>query len=162
MSRVIWIYTFTGPSMDQVVWAMGGSMQRKLISLFFVMLMLALLSPQTSSALDRDIPLQMLSMRDRLLRDRTHLLNLRSDYNQRITYMQRMVTDIERIMYNPEIPRAQYDELAMARGRLLTAINETQRRLDAVEKGLIANNQDISNLDYNINRFAALTTPRLF
>lgn len=131
-------------------------MLRKLISLASMMMCLALCAPSPASAADRDIPLQILGLRDRLLGDRSQLLYMRSDLNGRIISMQRMLQDIDKLMYTPRLPDAQYNELSLAKAKVQGALNDLQRRLDCAEKGLINNNQDLANVEYSIQRFACL------
>lgn len=109
-------------------------------------------------AADRDIPLMMLSTRDRLLRDRTMLLNQRADLNQRIMYFRRLQQDADRILnYSSEIvSQDQYDEVKLARSRCLLVLNDLQRRLDNVERALLDNNKDLANVEYYIQKYACL------
>lgn len=115
------------------------------------------LVPQVQAA-DRDIPLMMLSTRDRLLRDRTMMMNQRADLNQRIMYFRRLQADADRILnYSGEcVSRSQYDEVQLARSRCLLVLNDLQRRLDNVEKALLDNNKDLSNVEYYIQKYACL------
>jgi hypothetical protein len=136
--------------------AAGRTMIRRLIALISLMMCVALSAPCPAFGADRDIPLQMLSMRDRLLRDRSQLLYMRSDLNGRIISMQRMQQDMDKLLASSDLPACQYADLTTAKSKLVGAVNELQRRLDCVEKGLINNNQDLSSVDYSIQRFACL------
>jgi hypothetical protein len=102
-----------------------------------------------------DIPLQMMSMRDRLLGDRSKYLYQRSDLNQRLTAMRSMQLEIDRLL-SSNVSDCQYRDLSAAKNRLLNAQRDLQRQLDDVEKALINNNQDLANVEYNIQRFACL------
>jgi hypothetical protein len=98
----------------------------------------------------------MWSVRDRLLQDRTRLLNQRAELNQRIVQTRSVQNEIDKLLCLDTLPRERYEELQSARSRILMAINDMQRRLDAVEKFLLDNNRDLANVEYHIQRYACL------
>lgn len=129
---------------------------RSFISVMVLMMCVALSAPLAANAADRDIPLNVLSTRDRLLGERQRLLYMRSDLNARLTSMLQIQTDLDKMLNQTSSCSAQYDELRRAKSKMIGATNDMQARLDWVEKGLITNNQDISNVDYQIQRFACM------
>lgn len=130
-------------------------MNRTLISVAVMVMCFASSVSVPAFAGTCDIPLQMMSMRDRLLGDRSKYLYQRSDLNARLNAMRNMQLEIDRLL-SSNVNDCHYSDLAAAKNRLLNAQSDLQRQLDAVEKALINNNQDLANVEYNIQRFACL------
>lgn len=141
--------------MAQALRGGAGKMFRTLITVAMSVMCLASSVSLPAFAGAADIPLQMLSMRDRFLGERSRYLNRRSDLNQRLTTMRNMQLEIDRLL-GSNVNDCHYGDLVAAKNRLLMAQRDLQRQLDDVEKALINNNQDLANIDYNIQRFACL------
>ncbi len=131
-------------------------MIRKLISLISVAITLVLFAPIAAMSADRDVPLVMWSVRDRLLRDRTQVLNQRADLNQRILALRTIQTDIDKLLSSSGLCSERYAELDSARGQLALSLLNLQRRIDTLERYLIENNKDLANVDYHIQRYACM------
>lgn len=131
-------------------------MPRRVASLILLIIALATVVPMTAEAADRDVPLTVLSLRDRLLRDRTQLLNYRSDLNLRIVQFRGVLSEADKLLLTSSLSPQRYQDINGAKGRLTQTIFELQRRLDLVERALLDNNKDLANVDYAIQRYACL------
>lgn len=129
-------------------------MTRRIFSMLMISLVVAFAMPQISTARDSDVPLRFFAMRDGLLRQRSLLQNQKADLNQRLLQMHKMLTDINNLLYSNSLESERYTELSIARSRLLVVMNDMQKRLDTIEKDLMNNNRDLSNIEYYIQRFA--------
>lgn len=129
---------------------------QRLASLFALLFCLTLCAPAAVLAADRDVPLVMWSVRDRLSGDRTRLLNARGDLNQRLVQLRGMQTEADKLLCNNFLCAERYAELSAARGKIMLAINDMQRHLDSVERRLIDNNKDLANVEYYIQRYACM------
>lgn len=129
-------------------------MKKSLSAILCGSLLVSLALPLAAVARDSDVPGWLLGWRDKLLGDRSRLLNLRGEVSTRLNILQGLKTQADQVLSAPTQDPASVNEIIAAREKLRALIKRYQGIADDVEMDLIDNNKNLVVVEKDIQAIA--------